>query len=203
MNDKLFDLMTAEPVSTATNAHEQMDRLMLENDMAQINLEDEMYGAIRSSENFRPYTGVSQEDLFSMVTGGGGGVPMLGGMAKQIGRYDVEALMKAIIKRKGRVSKASLKTSKAIRNLQNQLGRKDWDKFAENIVDNPVPMTSWVKPGLSPYKISKSNLQKLQHQEDKFSKETINLRELIKGLSKYNREGYMEPFTLQRYTPKK
>tara|TARA_R110000824_G_scaffold187348_3_gene368596 strand:- start:1155 stop:1547 length:393 start_codon:yes stop_codon:yes gene_type:complete len=82
MNNKLFDLMTAEPVSTATNAHEQMDRLIFENDMAQTNLEDMMYGSITSSENFRPHTGVSQEDLFSMVTGGG--APMVGGMAKMM-----------------------------------------------------------------------------------------------------------------------
>ena len=79
--------MTAEPVSTATNAHEQMDRLMLENDMAQTNLEDMMYGSITSSENFRPHTGVSQEDLFSMVTGGGGGAPLVGGMARRLGGF--------------------------------------------------------------------------------------------------------------------
>ena len=78
--------------------------------------------------------------------------------------------------------------------------------WAENFIDNPIPKTSYdmfISKALAPSKLRKSNLQKLQHQEDKFTKETMNLRELIKGLSKYKKEGYMEPFKLQRYTPKK
>jgi hypothetical protein len=48
-------------------------------------------------------------------------------------------------------------------------------------------------------------LQKLQGVEDRFATESMNLRELIRALSKYSKEGYMTPsnFPLQKYTPKK
>ena len=128
MNNKLFDLMTAEPVSTATNAHEQMDRLMLENDMAQTNLEDTMYGAVRSSGNFRPHTGVSQEDLFSMATGGG--APIVGGMAKMMsggGKGMIEILKQLTRGRRGAIETGK-RTKKTMLDMDNALqGQRELD----------------------------------------------------------------------------
>ena len=284
MINRLLDLMTAEPVSTATNAHEQMDRLMLENEMSGLDMLAEAAGGqMRSSEWFQPspldptaWGEIRPESALEWLTP----MPYVGGMAKMMGPggKNIAKFLKAAIKRKGRISKASQKTSKSISNLEKanlegfldskyarqiekerdrmtSVGLKDYyKKEVDEILDVAFPhrvkgplssgksreqaeellgitpkavgrempslkelVRRAQKPGfkgppmpavplhwgLNPKEIKKFRL--LQQQEDKFATESMNLRELIRALSKYNKEGYMTPsnFPLQKYTPKK
>ena len=191
MNNKLFDLMTAEPVSTATNAHEQMDRLILENDMAQTNMEDMMYGAIRSSENFIPYTGgVSQEDLFSMVTGGG--APMVGGMARALnpgGKSMIEILKQLSKGRRGAIE-AGERTKKSMLNMDKKLKEHlQWQ------IDNPLPF-----PGRSSkiFTQGQRELDALKAIINKAGVESMNYRDLGRAMEQYKRLGYANPLSIQK-----
>ena len=178
----LLGLTTAEPVSTYTNPHGQIDALIAQHGADQIALEDMQYGAMRQ---YDPYADPMSDEFGQMMIEGMTGGPLGGikNIAKSVNRFTFGPSMKTLTRpikdRLINLMSKSVDTEKVLAGKAAKRADKFYRKFMTD-TSSDFGQSVIYKSG---YPSANALSTDMRLQKIKFNE----LKNLKKALSKYRR----------------